>query len=243
MIQRARRASRPPASSGWSGTAPTPAAAARAAAPRLEHLAGRSTAALLPAITVCTGSLKLAASAPVRLSGAKPLRRLAHQAITLAASRPSTAAMAPVPTGTASCMACARRRTSGAAWASVSTPAGHQRGIFTQRMARPPRRAPRRSGHPDAVGRHAGHQHHRLGVGGQRQRLLGTACGSARRHPSQRIGRFAQRLRTTGWSPQASSMPTDCEPWPGNTKANGFMDHPQHDPEARCQQEKKSPLG
>src|SRR6185436_19430580 len=28
---------------------------------------------------------------------------------------------------------------------------------------------------------------------------------------------------TSGWSPQASSMPTDCEPWPGNTKANGFM--------------------
>src|SRR6188768_2127952 len=28
---------------------------------------------------------------------------------------------------------------------------------------------------------------------------------------------------TAGWSPQASSMPTACEPWPGNTKANGFM--------------------
>ena len=38
--------------------------------------------------------------------------------------------MAPVPTGTASCMAAARRRTSGAACASVSTPAatfGHHR--------------------------------------------------------------------------------------------------------------------
>src|SRR4051794_11718943 len=29
---------------------------------------------------------------------------------------------------------------------------------------------------------------------------------------------------TSGWSPQASSMPTDCEPCPGKTKANGFMD-------------------
>src|SRR4051812_45999017 len=29
---------------------------------------------------------------------------------------------------------------------------------------------------------------------------------------------------TAGWSPQASSMPTACEPWPGKTKANGFMD-------------------
>ncbi len=30
--------------------------------------------------------------------------------------------MAPTPTGTASCIACARKRTSGAACASVSTP-------------------------------------------------------------------------------------------------------------------------
>lgn len=28
---------------------------------------------------------------------------------------------------------------------------------------------------------------------------------------------------TTGWSPQASSMPTDWEPWPGNTNAKLFM--------------------
>src|ERR1700761_8371270 len=29
--------------------------------------------------------------------------------------------------------------------------------------------------------------------------------------------------RTAGWSPQASSMPTLCEPWPGNTNANAVM--------------------
>src|SRR3954466_3341035 len=29
--------------------------------------------------------------------------------------------------------------------------------------------------------------------------------------------------RTTGSSPHASSMPTACEPWPGNTKANFVM--------------------
>ena len=28
---------------------------------------------------------------------------------------------------------------------------------------------------------------------------------------------------TAGWSPQASSMPTDCEPWPGKTIANADM--------------------
>ena len=30
----------------------------------------------------------------------------------------------------------------------------------------------------------------------------------------------ASVCRTAGWSPQASSMPTACEPWPGNTNAN-----------------------
>src|SRR5437899_2469875 len=29
--------------------------------------------------------------------------------------------------------------------------------------------------------------------------------------------------RTAGWSPQPSSMPTDCERWPGRTNANGFI--------------------
>src|SRR5215204_3313081 len=28
---------------------------------------------------------------------------------------------------------------------------------------------------------------------------------------------------TAGWSPQASSMPTDCDPCPGKTKAKGCM--------------------
>src|SRR4051812_7872002 len=30
--------------------------------------------------------------------------------------------------------------------------------------------------------------------------------------------------RTAGWSPQASSMPTLCEPWPGKTNANAVME-------------------
>ena len=40
-----------------------------------------------------------------------------------ALSRPSTAAMAPVPSGTASCMAAARKRTSGTASLKSMTPA------------------------------------------------------------------------------------------------------------------------
>jgi len=34
----------------------------------------------------------------------------------------------------------------------------------------------------------------------------------------------ASVCRTAGCSPQASSMPTDCEPWPGKTNANAGMD-------------------
>src|SRR5437867_8492291 len=29
--------------------------------------------------------------------------------------------------------------------------------------------------------------------------------------------------RTAGWSPHASSMPTACDPWPGNTNANAVI--------------------
>ncbi|MDT4837787.1 hypothetical protein FQZ97_715290 [compost metagenome] len=42
--------------------------------------------------------------------------------MTLSDAMPRIAAIAPTPTGTACCMACARKRTSGAACASVSTP-------------------------------------------------------------------------------------------------------------------------
>ena len=73
----------------------------------------------MPAITVCFGSLKLAASTTSPLSAAA----LAQPSTTCAGSRPRIAAIAPMPTGTASCIACARKRTSGSASASVSTPA------------------------------------------------------------------------------------------------------------------------
>ena len=43
--------------------------------------------------------------------------------MTAAASRPRIAAIAPVPTGTASCIAWARKRTSGSASAKLSAPA------------------------------------------------------------------------------------------------------------------------
>ncbi len=82
-----------------------------------------STAALEPAITVWAGSLKFTASTTSFEAGPKVCAASAHPAMTLAASIPRMAAMAPVPTGTASCMAWARKRTSGTACVNVRTPA------------------------------------------------------------------------------------------------------------------------
>jgi hypothetical protein len=70
-------------------------------------------------MTVCFGSLKFAAwtTSPVsRAARAQP-------ASTAAASSPRIAAIAPTPTGTASCIAWARKRTSGKASARLIDPA------------------------------------------------------------------------------------------------------------------------
>jgi hypothetical protein len=108
---------------------------------------------------------------------------------------PRMAAMAPAPTGTASCMACARKRTRGAACASVNTPdatsaeyspsewPGHHGGQIPA------------LGQPGAVGCDTGHQHHRLGVGGQRQRFLRAFLDQAGHVLAQRVTGFASRFR------------------------------------------------
>jgi hypothetical protein len=62
-------------------------------------------------------------------------RRSAQPATTASASRPRMAAMAPTPTGTASCMACARRRTSGKRVGQRQRAGGHQGAVLAQRMA------------------------------------------------------------------------------------------------------------
>ncbi len=175
-----RAAARPPASSGWNGTAPTPAAAARAwRRMALSTSQALSTPALLPAITVCAGSLKLTASttSPVLGRSARPRRSLRPPS---AASSPRIAAMAPAPTGTASCMAWARKRTSGSGVGQRQRAGGDQRACTRPANGRPPPPAPRRPRRARRGSGDAGHQHHRLGVGGQLQRLLGAVAGSAR---------------------------------------------------------------
>ena len=69
----------------------------------------RSTASRWPAMTICSGVLKLTASTTC------PCAASAHAAATPALSSPRMAAIAPTPEGTASCIACARKRTSGTA--------------------------------------------------------------------------------------------------------------------------------
>ena len=105
----------------WKG-ADTGKGSARLAPCALSTSQALSTAALLPAITVCIGSLKFTASTTSALPGPKPAVTSAQPAFTFSASMPRTAAIAPTPTGTACCIAWARKRTSGAACASVSTP-------------------------------------------------------------------------------------------------------------------------
>ena len=59
----------------------------------------------------------------------------AQPSTTAAASRPRIAAIAPAPTGTASCIAWARKRTSGNASAKLQRAGGDQRGVLAERVA------------------------------------------------------------------------------------------------------------
>jgi hypothetical protein len=52
----------------------------------------------------------------------------------------------------------------------------------------------------------------RLRVGGELQRSFGPSWIRRRRCPPSAAEASSSVARTAGWSPQASSMPTDCEP-------------------------------
>ena len=85
--------------------------------------------ALWPEITTCYGSLSLAT---VHTSPSA-----AASAIFCASARsaPSSAAIAPSPTGTASCIACPRSFSSLAVVARSNEPAAHKRRIFAEAVA------------------------------------------------------------------------------------------------------------
>jgi hypothetical protein len=77
----------------------------------------RSTAARCPAITICIDEFTLATSTT------SPCAASAHTCSTTGSSRPMMAAIAPVPTGTASCMNSPRLRTMRTASAKRRAPA------------------------------------------------------------------------------------------------------------------------
>ena len=206
----------------WNG-ADTGSGSARLAPAALSTSQAFSTAALLPAITVWAGSLKLTASTTSEAFGPKAAVTSAQPAITFAASIPRMAAMAPVPTGTASCMAAARKRTSGTAWASVSTPDATSAEYSpsecpaTAAGAAPPSARQTRYAATPATS-----------ITGwvlvvSASASLGPAWISWATSSPSASEASCSVDRTTGWSPQASSMPTDWEPCPGKMNAKDVM--------------------
>ncbi|MOA21722.1 hypothetical protein D3C78_1422290 [compost metagenome] len=120
--------------------------------------------------------------------------------------------MAPVPTGTASCMAWARRRTSGAAWASVSTPEATSAEYSPSEC---PARAAGWAPPSAHQTRHAATA--ATSITGwvlvvMASASLGPSWISRARSSPIASDASASVWATTGWSCQASSMPTDCDP-------------------------------
>jgi hypothetical protein len=175
----------------------------------------RSTAALLPAITTCPGELRFTASTT------SPAAASLHTARTASSSRPRIAAIAPTPSGTAACIASARKRTSLIASAKFREPAATS-------AAYSPRLWPASSAGvaaarrlPHTPGGDVGRQHRGLGVDGLVEQI-GRAVGHQRPQVlPQRVGGLGMKVaRTSARSPQPCIMPTDCEPCPGNTNAS-----------------------
>ena len=75
---------------------------------------------------------------------------------------------------------------------------GHQRRIRAQRVPGHCRRQRAAFSTPDAPRSYASHQHHRLGVGGQRQLFFGAVLNQARHVFAQRVRGFLQRLHHGG---------------------------------------------
>ena len=149
---------------------------------------------------------------------------------------PSSAAMAPSPTGTACCMARPRRFSSRAVSAERQRAGRGQRRIFAERMPGDER---------DPVGKpHAAlaleHPHHRqahrhqrrLGVLGQGQVRLrplehepASAAAPAPRRPPRTPSRAGAKA-----SASARPMPTAWDPWPGKHEAGRHSDSPSAGP-------------
>src|SRR6185437_6324955 len=174
----------------------------------------RSTAAAWPAITSWPGLLKLAG---VTISA--PDTSLQTFRMT-SSSAPSTAAIEPTPAGTAACIRRPRSATSAAASRNGNAPA--------QTSAEySPRLWPATCagiGPPCAR-----HTRHTATLAASNAGCVcsvlpssssGPFCESAQRSSPAPSEASSNASRTCGNSAASSaSMPTDCEPWPGNTNA------------------------
>ena len=173
----------------------------------------RSTAARWPATTIWPGELMFATS---RTSPPAASRQISS---TTSRSTPRTAAMAPVPTGTASCMNSPRRRTTRTASPKDNAPAD-TRAEYSPRLCPPttagvsPRSARRRA--PATL---------TVSTAGC---VLAVSCSSdsgpskqsfATSKPSASLAssNTARAAADVSWN--ARPMPTACEPWPGKQNA------------------------
>ena len=114
-----------------------------------------------PPITIWPGELKLAGTTDVVAGD-----RRADFASTSASSAPSTAAIAPMPAGTASCIRRPRSRTRRAPSRQRQRAGGDQRGVLAQAMAGQRRRCGTAAAQPGAPHGDASGQQRRLGVFG-----------------------------------------------------------------------------
>src|SRR6266851_272905 len=176
----------------------------------------RSTAARLPAMTTWPGEFRLAGSST------SPCAASAHTCASASPSRPRIAAMPPVPSGTASCIAWARKRTSGSA-SSKRNACAAMSALYSPRLW--PASQP---GIGPPLSRHA-RQHATPAT--SMTGCVFTVWFNASAGPSvtivhrstPRIALASRNVRSTmGRSEKPAIMPTDWEPCPGNTIASEF---------------------
>src|SRR5690348_10923006 len=129
------------------------------------------------------------------------------------------AAIAPMPAATASCIASARKRTSGTASRKASAPAATS-AVYSPRLcpamndgAAPPATCHARQTAIPAVSITGCVLRVRLSPS------AGPSCTSCHRSSPSASDASANVARTTASSSKPSIMPTCCEPCPGNTKA------------------------
>ncbi len=171
----------------------------------------------LPAAVVVGGLADLA----LRRFAPRPRRAASN-------SSPSSAAMAPTPTGTAFCIAWPRMRSSRAVSAMREGAGRGQRRIFAERMAGDELRVARKieAGFrlQHAHGRERDRHQRRLGVLGERQRLGRPFADDGAELLAERgidlVEHRPRRRRNA--SASALPMPTAWLPWPGNTNATAM---------------------